>query len=207
MTTSTVRHRDRGPAVALDSNVKALGLVALMACLAACSSGWDVRPLGVELLKKEQAFETAGSKVAAKGYLEFTFQTSADLVDYARQRDANLWYEARACNSSVQLQGWPAIYDTSPPGSAERTYAILIAYREHGYDLGKQADDVCVRFGAGSMNPVDYARSNELRVAIPEALRTQLREYDVGHDEPWIHLDPSCRDRMCLLNLHPGSGG
>lgn len=125
---------------------------ALLMGLASCLANPEVRVSSAKLLTAKAVLsDDAGNRVSAVGYLVVGLTSDVDLVKFAGERDAELWFRAETCETHVKVSAWPYLL-----AGGENSYTGLIAYKDikgGSYNLASRSEDLCMTVGIGSMNP------------------------------------------------------
>lgn len=175
----------------------------LIVCLTSCKSRPEISVRSADLMIAEtQVSDGVGNSVFAVGHLKIALGSDVDLVGLAVERSGGLWFSARTCESHVNLSVWPYLF----PGD-DRTYFALVAYKDAkdgAYNLAANPEEICITVGIGSMNPVDNARSKEVRYELPGDLKRNLVAYDDGGGTVDFRLSNTCERRGCRPTYSTG---
>jgi hypothetical protein len=161
-----------------------------------CQSIAEINALQARLLQTQTAVrDSQGNEVSAVGYLLLRFESNSSLTTLAASRGGFLTQSARTCDSNVELEGWPYIFD-----SENDAYTALVAFRSttgDAYNLAMRPADICMRVGVGgTMNPAATG-SNTIRYSLSEAMREELQAYEAKGGSVELQLSPSCREHLC----------
>lgn len=177
-----------------------IGVLLLVAATTSCVLSPSISVPSARLLEDgTEVSDNRGNSVTARGYLLFTISSDTDLVRTAAEHGAQIWYSAETCDSHIKLNGPPDLYERGEDDQ-HHSYSALSAYKDSKggkYNLAHSSEDVCIRVGFGSMNPLSNAQSLMIRFSLSEGLRAALRKYDAEGGIVEFRLSPNCAARLC----------
>ena len=172
--------------------------VALFA-LSACVRTIEIVSGDLSFSSDEISLQAPGSKVSAQGYIIGQLEADFDMIAYALKNDLNAWVKPYNCKTGQNFSG-SDIYKLTNSNNDRTAYRFLIHPRSHSLFNRRTRtlpEEVCVRIGAGSMNPFGNVRSEEYRIPIDQATRSEVISYLAEEKPVEFRLDPACADHNC----------